>query len=415
MIEQWLAMAGDGREFEAWDEITRHAEELPEEEVRALITALADWPGRRPMPHRWWERRSRGEWAPCFLLADHRVLYGDFDTRAALEDRPYDPDAHEEFYGTSAMDDGLFSEFNAIAVSPDLRWTALVSAAEGNTSSGGLEVFDAETGAWDTDGVQADDHYIGWGEDVAVSPDGSLVAAAGRFDHQVTVWRVPRLERLWAAGSWPTALKGAGYSHIGFSGDGELIVAVSCATPWDETAERHVVVADSETGDITFTTATGVAGHAVLDHSGTRLALVGPDGDVLIYRLPDGEIVARHRTALPGADTLLLSPEGDTVVAGGDGGMELLGRATGRVRAEGTCRAMTWSPDGPRALFTSEESATVIDGKGRALWTRHIEDPGGLLAAFTPGGHTLLTFESYPAELTAWFLTPDPLAPEEAV
>jgi hypothetical protein len=42
------SIAGDGREFEAWDEITRHAEDLPEDEVRALIEDLAGWPGRRP-------------------------------------------------------------------------------------------------------------------------------------------------------------------------------------------------------------------------------------------------------------------------------------------------------------------------------------------------------------------------------
>ncbi|MET8387736.1 WD40 repeat domain-containing protein [Streptosporangium canum] len=409
MIELWRAMAGDGREFEAWDVITRHAEVLPEDEVRALIEDLAGWPGRRPMPHHWWERCSRGEWAPYFLLADHRVLYGDFDTRAMVENKPYDPDAHEAFYGTSAVDDeGFFGEFNAIGTSPDLRWTALVSAAEGNTSNGGLEVFDAETGAWETDDVQADDHhYIGQGEDVAVSLDGSLVAAAGRFDQQVIVWRVPGPERLWAAGSWRTGTEKAGYSHIGFSGDGKLIVAVSSASPCDETAERHVVVADAETGDVTFTTATVVAGRAVLDHSGTRLALIGPDGDVLVYRLPDGELVARHRTVLPGADALALSPEGDTVAVGGDGGMELLGRSTGRVPAEGTCQAMTWSPDGRRALFTSEEAATVIDGQGRVLWTRRMEDPSLLLSAFTPGGHMLLTVETYPAEITAWFLDRD--------
>ncbi|WP_433183595.1 WD40 repeat domain-containing protein [Actinoallomurus sp. CA-150999] len=403
MIEQWQAMADDGREFESWDEITRHAEDLPEDEVRALIEDLAGWSGRRPMPYRWWERRSRGEWAPCFLLADHRVLYGDFEMRE-MED----PDAYEEFYGTSAVgDEGFLSGFNAIGTGPDLRWTALVSEAEGNSSSGGLEVFDAETGAWETDGVQEDDHYIGWGEDVAVSPDGSLLATAGRFDRQVIVWRVPGPERLWAAGSWRTGAEGAGYSHIGFSGDGRLIVAVSSASPWDGTVERNVVVAGAETGDVMFTTATVVAGGAVLDHSGSRLAFVGPDGDVLIHRLPDGEVVARHRTALPGAGALALSPEGDTVAVGGDGGVELLGRSTGRVPAEGTCQAITWSPDGPRALFTSEEAATVIDGQGRALWTRPMEDPSLLVAAFTPGGHTLVTIETYPAEITAWFLDRD--------
>ncbi|GAA2440300.1 hypothetical protein GCM10010191_64940 [Actinomadura vinacea] len=410
MIEQWQAMAGDGREFEAWDEITRHAEDLPEGEVRTLIEELiedlAGWPGRRPMPHRWWQRRCRGEWAPCFLLADHRVLYADLEMLAGNE--TCDPGAYEEFYGAAAMDEeGFFSSFNAVGAGPDLRWTALVSAAEGNSSSGGLELFDAQTGAWESDGVQENDHYIGWGEEVAFSPDGSLVAVAGRFDRQVIVWRVPGPERLWAAGPWPTGTEGAGYSHIGFSGDGKLIVAVSFAFPWEETAERQVVVADAQTGDVAFTTAAVAVGGAVLDHSGTRLALIGPDGEVPIYRLPDGEIVARHRTTLPSAGTLALSPQGDTAALGGDGGMELVGRFTGHVPAEGTCQAMTWSPDGPRGLFTSHEAATVIDRQGHALWTRRIEDPSGFLAAFTPGGRALVTAETYPAEISAWFLDRD--------
>ncbi|KAB2350206.1 WD40 repeat domain-containing protein [Actinomadura rudentiformis] len=400
MIERWQAMAVDGREFEAWDEITRHAEDLPEHEVRALIESLEGWPGRRPMPYRWWQRRSEG--LLCFLLADHRVLYADFETLAM---NGYAPEAYEEFYGAPAVDEeGFFSDFNAVGASPDLRWTALVSAAEGNSSSGGLEVFDAETGTWETDGVQVDDHFIGWGEDVVVSPDGSLIAAAGRFDQQVIVWRVPGPERLWAAGSWRTETGGAGYSHIGFSGDGKLIVAVSSATPLDESAERHVVVADAETGDVTFTTTMVVAGRAVLDHSGTRLAIVGPDGDVLIHRLPGGEVMARHRTSLSGVSALALSPEGDAVAVGGDGGMDVFGRSTGRVSNEGTCKAMTWSPDGPRALFTSEDAARVIDGRGRVLWNRPMEEPNLLLATFTPGGDTMVTVETYPAEITAWFL-----------
>lgn len=168
MIERWQAMARDGREFEAWDEITHHAEELREDEVHALIRDLGGWPGSRPMPYRWWERCSRGEWAPWLLLADHRVLFADFEMRV-MED----PDAHEEFYGTSAMGDE------------------------------------------------------------------------------------------------------------------------------------------------------------------------------------------------------------------------------------------TWSPDGPRALFTSEEAAMVIDGRGRTLWMHRTEDPGLLVAAFTPGGHALVTVGTYPAEITAWFLDRD--------
>jgi hypothetical protein len=406
VIERWQEMAGDGRSFEAWDELTRHAENLSEE-VRALIEDLADWPGRRPMPYRWCERRSRGEWAPYFLLADHHVLHGDFETRSMDDFEPYDPDAYEEFFGTAAMDDeGFLSEFNAVGTSPDMRWTALVSVGEGNSSSGDLKVFDARTGSWDFADVE-DDHSIGWGEDVALSPDGSLVAVAGRFDRQVIVWRLPGLERLWSAGSWRTGTEGAGYSHIGFSGDGKRVVAVSTAFPWDETEERHVVVADAETGDVVFTTAATVGGHAVLDRSGTRLALIGPDGDVQTYRLRDGEIVARYRTGLLGAGALALSPEGDTVAVGGDGGMELLGGASGRVPAEGACRAVIWTPDGPRALFTSEEAATVIDGRGRVLWTRRMEDPRFLVAAFAPGGDTLVTVETYPAEITAWFLDRD--------
>ncbi|MFE7108282.1 hypothetical protein ACFU98_23490 [Streptomyces sp. NPDC057575] len=197
MIERWLTMADEGCELQAWNEITRYAEDLREEQVEALIEELADWPGERPMPYRWWEQRRRGDRHPWHRLAAHRVLHVDTEMLDA-------PDEYEEFDGGPVVDPENQPDFasgiDAVAASSDLRWLVLATSAQGNHESGGMWLFDAETGRWGSDSLEDECSWIGWGNVAAFSPDGSLIATTTTTNLQAIVWRTDGMTRLWAAG-----------------------------------------------------------------------------------------------------------------------------------------------------------------------------------------------------------------------
>lgn len=415
-------MAGDGREFEAWDGVTRMAEGLPEEHLGALMEESVTWPGRRPMPYRWWEQWRRGDGRPWHAAADHRVLY--------ISHHPsYDAEEYEAFDGGPPADPDEGPDLGAVeavAVSPDLRWLALTLCSDGNTACGGLYLLDMESGTWHQRALDDDDALIGWGRDVAFAPDGSLLAVATSTDLQMLVWRTHDMTCLWSAG--PEAVtagtadawgfrglsesaddddESALFFHTGFSGDGRLVVAADDGRPYYPSArEGRIVVAVADSGEVVFATTVPARGEAVLDHSGRRLAHIAADGEVVIYDVSSGEVVARHRTGLPGARALACSPDGDAIAVGGDGAIEVLRPGHGRperVRIDGTCRSVVWSSDGPRALVIGDRHATVTDGAGRELWTRRIEHPNSLVAAFAADARVLVTIDDTD-EVVAWFL-----------
>lgn len=425
VIEQWVAMAGEGDETRAWQEVTRFAEDLPEEQADALAAELAGWPGRRPMPYRWWQERHRGERHPWHRLADHRVVYVDPEM---LDD----PDAYEECDGGPPVDGERQPDFasgiDALAVSSDLRRVALATAAQGNHECGEIWLFDAETGTWDCDDDLGDE-WIGAGGDIAFSPDGALLAVASTTNLPVLVWRTDGMVRLWAAGdaaAWRTgdlatddgeylrdAADGLPFSHIGFSGDGRLLVAVSAPLPLheEEAEDRRIVVAVAETGEVVCAMTAPVRGGAVLDRSGRRLAHVGDGGEVLVHDVATGALLTRHRTGLPTARTLVFAPDGETIAVGGEGAVEVIrtGAGPGPEDAgprtiEGTCQALHWSPDTLRALVAEGDRLTVVDAAGRAVWTGETTQSGPGTAAFTPDGRALLTVDDDTTEVIAWFL-----------
>ncbi|GAA1580400.1 hypothetical protein GCM10009678_73840 [Actinomadura kijaniata] len=333
----------------------------------------------------------------------YRTLYVDPDWLG-------DPTAYEGPDLDTENQPDFSSGIEAISAASDLAQFALTTLSQGNTESGRLCLFDAATGKWHWRDLEKDRRSIGDGHEIAFSPDGSLVAVAASTDLKAIVWQTSEMTMAWSAGTDAAWGDGKLFTHIGFSGDGRRVVAVS-AHPWEPEPEQatceRVVVAEAETGEIIFAATVPIRGGANLDHSGQSLAYIGADDQVLIHDVPSGKVVARHRSGAPGARVLAYAPDGDAVAVGGDGVVEVIRTRTGpshSIPISGTCQAVNWSWNGLCVLATDDEHATVVDAEGRILWTRHMEDARFLVAAFTHDGRTLVTVEPETTEVIAWFL-----------
>lgn len=346
---------------------------------------------------------------------DHRALY----VNPEFLD---DPDAYDgpEVDVDDQPDFG--SGVHAVAASSDLRRFALTTESQGNTESGKLCLFDIASGTWHWRDLEEHRHFIGDGEQIAFSPDGSLVAVAASTDLKVIVWRTADMSPAWSAKpgpAWghvpssdqsedvrPTGL----FTHVAFSGDGRTIVAVG-GSPWvpkpDEAPTERVVVAEATTGDVIYASDIPIRGGAVLDHSASTLAHIGANDEVIVRHLPSGRIAHQMPSEVPGACVLAYSPDADAIAIGGDGAVQVLRLQDGtshKIQLSGECESMHWSPDGLRILAENDEQATVVDADGQTLWTGHTEY---LAAAFTPDGHALVTVEDGDA-VHAWLLSRRP-------
>ncbi|WP_067814184.1 WD40 repeat domain-containing protein [Actinomadura kijaniata] len=338
-------------------------------------------------------------------LPRHRTLYADpdwLDDPIASELPDVDTENQPDFS----------SGIEAIGAASDLARFALTTLSQGNTESGRLCLFDVATGTWHWRELEQRRRFIGGGHEIAFSPDGSLVAVATSTDLKAVVWRTEDMTMAWSAGAAAAWGEDRLFTHISFSGDGRLVVAVS-ANPWEPEPERvpceRVVVADAGTGEIVFAENLPIHGSAGLDHSGKSLARLAADNQVVIHGLPSGEVLTRHRSGVPNARLLDYAPDGDAVAVAGDGAVEVIQPLAGSSYSfpiGGTCQAMNWSRNGLRVLATDDGHATVLDDDGRILWTREMEDAHFLLGAFTRDGRALVTLDPDTYEIVAWFLTP---------
>jgi WD40 repeat protein len=269
---------------------------------------------------------------------------------------------------------------NVVALSPDGKF--LYSAESSPGVIGGVRRRNLRTGE-----EQWFDPRRGSYEALAVSPDGSLVAAGGPF---ATV--------LWDArqGTPKFELKGQPARALAFSPDGKFLAAVggqgvhtpeaSTISLWNLGAKRLV---------------RNLAGHQkrVLSIAyapdGKTLASASVDGTIRIWDVETGRQF--HSLPTQAHNQVAFSPRGGLLASCGSSNIvHLWDTATGKPRGtipveEGWLRLLAFSPDGKR-LVTTGTSPTihVCDVAARKeLFTFPGHRDGVVALAFSPDGKTL--------------------------
>lgn len=243
--------------------------------------------------------------------------------------------------------------------------------------------------------------------ELAFSPDGSLLAVAGR-DGSLVTWRT---DGSGARADFP-GHRDAVYS-VGFSADGRRMVSASADRtvriwPLDRVGAPVVLVGHVEAVDGAAFLADGrrVVSHSFLDGTirvwpadgaGEPVTLhgvaigrdvaVSPDGRLLASRGAEDRDVALHRTDGVGAPVVLVghserlldaafSPDGQTLVTGAADGTARVWSLAGEPREvavashQGAVEFVAFSPDGRRIVTSSQDQSTRIwraDGGGPSL------------------------------------------------
>ncbi|WP_203774834.1 nSTAND1 domain-containing NTPase, partial [Paractinoplanes deccanensis] len=322
----------------------------------------------------------------------------------------------------------------ALPLEHRLAGTAAVEQVVFAAKGGGLATIadDGSARLWDTGSGRLRAALAGPVSEVAFSPDGKTVAAAGR-DGVVRLGEPPTVTL--------TGHRGA-VNEVAFSPDGKTVASGGSdgeVRLWDVAGGRlraRLPGHDGEVTDLEFTrdgrtlvtgsfdplgedsgddvrlwdVATGRAGAVVgggdtpldimtVSRDGRTLAAGSADGTVHLWALPGGRPRATFTGHTGSVTELAFSPDGRTLASGSfdeegaDGTVRLWDAAKGRrgPALTGTHNAMAFAPDG-RTLATAGEAGVRLwdsrTGKARAA----LADAGGMdMVAYSPDGRTLAT------------------------
>lgn len=289
-----------------------------------------------------------------------------------------------------------------------LDWsTTGVFVTEGVQDSGIIDIRDGET----AERVISFEGHDGDVNDVAFSPDGSMLASTGD-DGKLKVWD-PSTGRLLASASGDGPVFGPS-----FSADGSLVAAA-----WHEEFGFLGIVRmlDLSTGRVVRTLRFDGAIDTALSPDGKRLAVASFWRDGAVFDLETGEEAFELR-GTTGSVVVVhggvsWSPDGRNIAATTADGARVFEAGTGRLRFtlfghSGSVLSMAWSPDSARLVTGGIDGAAKVweigMGGVRELWSLSAQETrsGIVGVAFSPDGARVMAGDAGVTAVTVWDLSP---------
>ncbi len=237
---------------------------------------------------------------------------------------------------------------------------------------------------------------------VAFSPDGTLLAGIG--DDNVRLWDLKTGE---VKHSLKKQSRESAVEDLAFSPDGKMLAWTeqTHVRLWDFAEKQLRTLPNPEPDTSSFLESWGFPLYVAFSRDSSRLVSLtrhgGSDdpGDVLLWSLPEGELLAAHRGVSrfhAGCAIVALSPDGTTLATTSqDNTISLVDAETGAERASlightKKPKRVAFSPDGKTlASYADNDTVIVWDAKtGDRKQTLEFSSPW-LDLAFSPSGNTL--------------------------
>jgi WD40 repeat protein/serine/threonine protein kinase len=305
---------------------------------------------------------------------------------------------------------GSGDSYNAAACSADGRYVALADIRVAHY--GEVKVWDIATGQEVFSVQRPRTEPLQIIRDVALSPDGRSLAAAGS-DNSLVVWDVPTRKQVFEL---PPPLGQA--QGITFSPNGQYLAAfVNTTLPKQKTRSGEVRVWDALTGKEVSNTPVpfklfGMT-RPVFAPEGKRLALAPGPGQVVVVEAATGKTVADLKLSGPTPSPpmgVAFTAAGDhLLLADSDGSVRTWSLATQKIAAAKRLRGnlLALSGDGRRALTQQENGVLAVWDTAAGQELVALRGLDGAYHLLSHDGLRLATGSGSTAEVKVWEVTGD--------
>jgi len=294
-----------------------------------------------------------------------------------------------------------------------LAWSPRgVFVTEGPEGSGLIDIRDSETG----ERVRSFEGHDGDVNDVAFSPDGSLLASTGK-DGRLTVWDPSTGQLL------TSLLRDGGAWGPSFSADGSLVAAV-----WGAADSAEVGIFEPSSDQVVSWITVPHAIDTALSPDGEKVAVAttwAPDegaGTGAVFDVATGEeAITFAGTNIccpsPRSRGVSWSPDGQLVAVSAEDTARVWDTETGALRYSlrghsGLVFSVAWSPDSSRLVTGSADGTAKvweIDSEGvREQWSLSAQETrsGIVGVAFSPDGTRVMAGDADISAVKVWNLGP---------